>query len=136
MAEPDGIQREPSASPPKPLDIQASPEPPDVALKVHKCPHCDHSLTTKDVALNRCWYCNKRLTDPIEPKQPGTPFLAKFGFGFVGAILGMALGLFFLGNVAERGSWTISLCAGVGYATGTAIAMALFGGKKKEPPKV
>jgi hypothetical protein len=48
----------------------------------------------------------------------------------------MALGLFFLGNVAERGSWTISLCAGVGYATGSAIAMALFGGKKKEPPKV
>ena len=89
----------------------------------------------KDVEDNRCWYCNKRMTDPIEPPQPPRPVVAKFVLGFVGAILGMAVGLLLLGKTAEHGSWTVSLCGGIGFASGSALATLLFGKKKQEPPK-
>jgi hypothetical protein len=183
MTESDGIQPALSSSPQKPADNNAgAPSPavtaPDVALKI--CPHCRHSLTTKDVendccwhcekslkppptpeevlaqvaatkkcprcghALRTqdiedgcCWYCEKRFTDPVEPKKPHSPFLAMFFFGVVGAMLGSVFGpllwYVLVGSALEHNSWTRSLCAGIGYATGTGLARLLFGRREQGP---
>jgi len=133
MTEQNGIQREPAAPAPKPSGIQPAPSPPDVtapAEELKKCPHCDKSLTATDVVGGRCWYCNKRLTDPVEPKRPQTPFMATFLLGFVGAILGFIVGFVLLGEKIGQGSWTMSLCGGIGFATGSAVARSMFGKQK------
>jgi hypothetical protein len=120
MTDPEGIQKEPSP----PLPPSESPAP-----AVHKCPHCDHTLTRKDVEIGLCWYCNKRLADPIDPHPPArAPFLATFVFGIVGAFIGLMVGYFLTGG--ERGSWTTSLCGGIGFASGGALARALFTPRK------
>ncbi len=133
MTEPDGIQRELCVPAPKPSGIQLAPSSPDVTepiVELKKCPHCDHSLTAEDVAGGRCWYCNKRFTDPVEPKQLRTPFLATFLFGLVGATVGIVVGYVLTAEKIGRGSWTVSLCGGIGCATGSAIARSIFGKQK------
>jgi hypothetical protein len=133
MTEPEGIQREPAAHAPKPSGIQSTPSPPDVTppvVELKKCPHCDKSLTDTDVAGGRCWFCNKRLTDPVEPKRPQTPFLATFLLGLVGATIGIVVGYVVTGAEIGRGSWTVSLCGGIGFATGSALARSIFGKQK------
>jgi hypothetical protein len=136
MSEPERFQGEPSVPPPKPSDIQDLPFPQIVqasVVELKKCPHCGHSLTAKDVEGGKCWFCEKKLTDPVEPKKPGTPFYATFLLGLAGAISGMVFGFTFLGEKARPGSWTLSLCGGIGLATGSAIANLLFGKQKQEP---
>jgi len=135
MTEPDGIQREQSAPAPKPSGIQAVPSPPNVTPAIGElknCPHCDSSLAAQDIEVGRCWYCNKRLTDPVEPKQPRTPFLPVFFLGLLGAILGTVFGYFFTGETIGGASWTVSLCGGIGFACGSAAARSLFGKQKQE----
>jgi hypothetical protein len=119
MTESGGIQREPSALPP--------PSPPDVTVgPLQKCPHCGYTLGVNDVASGQCWFCEKRLTDPVKPKRPQTPFLATFLLGLLGAILGFVVGSVLLATKVVEGSWTVSICGGIGFATGSAIARALF----------
>src|SRR5262245_56764033 len=133
MTEPEGNQREPSAQASKPSGIQPTPSPPDLRVPVVErkiCPHCNTSLTAEDVAAGRCWYCNKRLTDPVEPKSPQTPFLATFLLGLLGAILGLVIGYVATGEKIGQGSWTVSLCGGIGFAAGSAIARSIF---RKQP---
>jgi hypothetical protein len=101
---------------------------PGTAIK--KCPHCDSSLTQQDVAGGRCWYCNKRLTDPVEPRRPQTPYFATFLLGFVGAVVGIVVGYVLLGGKIGEGSWGVSLCGGIGFATGSALARSMF---RKQP---
>jgi hypothetical protein len=66
------------------------------------------------------------LADPVEPKRPQTPFLATFLLGFVGAVLGLVVGYALLGDKIGEGSWGVSLCGGIGFATGSAIARSIF----------
>jgi hypothetical protein len=82
------------------------------------------------VADGHCWYCNKRLADPVEAKSAQTPFVATFLLGFVGAVLGLVVGYVLLGGKIGEGSWGVSLCAGIGFATGSAIARSIF---RKQP---
>lgn len=96
-----------------------------------KCPHCDHSLTTKDVKFGRCWFCEKRLTDPVEPRPPRGSFVARMLFGMAGAILGMMAGVL-LNETGLRSSWTVSICAGLGFASGSALARLMFSVPKQE----
>jgi hypothetical protein len=93
------------------------------------CPHCGHSLTAKDVEADWCWYCEKKMTRPIEPKPKAPPFIITFLFGFVGAVVGLAFGIAFTGR---SGTWTTSFLGGIGYATGHAIAGFLYRDKKPE----
>jgi hypothetical protein len=114
MAEPEGIQREPSSPP----GTTVGP--------VQKCPHCGQSLTARDVTHGQCWYCDKRLTDPVVPKPPRTPFLATFFLGLFGAIIGFIIGSVLMATKVVDGSWTVSICGGIGFAAGSAIARTLF----------
>jgi hypothetical protein len=66
------------------------------------------------------------LTDPFIPKSPRTPFIATFLLGLLGAIVGFIIGSVLLGAKIVEGSWTVSICGGIGFATGSAIARALF----------
>jgi hypothetical protein len=132
MTEPDGIQREPETPTPSPSGLKNSPSATPGQVSVagpKKCPHCGHSLTSKDVEIGRCWFCEKRLTDPVQPRQPTTPFLATFLLGLVGASLGTVFAFLFLGETVGQASWTVSLCGGIGFATGSAVARLLFGKK-------
>ena len=129
MADPDGIQKEQLLPELKRSGIQPPSSPSDVpasVVQLKKCPHCDKSLTTVDVAGGRCWYCNKHLADPVEPKHGQTPFLATFLFGLFGAILGLVLGYMLTGDKIGQDSWTVSLCGGIGFATGSALARTIF----------
>jgi hypothetical protein len=129
MTEPEGIQRKPSRQSARSEGIQPAPVPADETTsgrRLEKCPHCDHSLTAQDVAAGRCWFCEKRLSDPVEPKQPRTPFLATFFLGFLGAMIGVVLGYVLTGEELGGGSWTVSLCGGIGLAIGSATARAIY----------
>ena len=133
MTEPGGIQREPSSQVPGPSGTPSAPSPTDrpaPLVELKKCPHCDKSLAAQDVTAGRCWFCEKKLTDPVQPKQPRAPFVATVLFGFLGAILGMVIGLVLLGEKNGLGSWTVSLCGGLGFAGGSAIARSVFGRRK------
>jgi hypothetical protein len=134
MTEPDGIQREPSAPVPKPSGITTEPSTPERAAGVElgKCPHCDSPLIAEDVRRGRCWSCDRRLDDPVQPKQPPEPFLAISLLGLFGSALGLAYGRVLLGEPIGRASWTLSLCAGIGFAAGSALARSLFGKHKGE----
>jgi hypothetical protein len=127
------MQREPAAQGPSPAGNQPASSPsvnPAPAEAPKKCPHCDVTLAAKDVASGRCWFCEKKLTDPVEPKARRAAFLAVFLFGFLGAVLGMVAGLVFLGGKNGLGSWSVSLCGGVGLAAGSTIARSIFGRRK------
>jgi hypothetical protein len=131
MTDPEGIQREPPDQQPQPSGIQPTPSPdvPAPAAGPQKCPHCGNPQTRDDVAGGRCWYCDKRLTDPVEakpPRPPRPPFLATFLFGFVGAILGFGVGYVLTQERIGQGSWTVSLCGGIGFATGSAFARSMY----------
>jgi hypothetical protein len=129
MTGPDGIQRKPPAPTPNPSGIQNVPSSTNgqsSVAELKKCPHCGHSLTSKDVEIGLCWFCEKRMADPVEPTQPTPPYLAMLLLGGVGAILGVAFAVIFLREIAPAGSWTMSLCGGIGYAAGAALARLLF----------
>ena len=133
MSEPDGIQKEPSPPARRPSGIQPVPSPPNVAVpavEFKNCPHCDEPLTAEDVARGQCWFCDKRLTAPVEPKRPQTPFLATFLLGLVGATLGIVVGYMLTRENIGQGSWTVSLCGGIGFATGSAVARSIFDKRK------
>jgi hypothetical protein len=109
----------------------SSVEPPNAAGELPKCPHCGHSLTAKDVQLDRCWYCEKSLTKPVEAeseKRQANPFLVAV-FGVLGALAGEA---FYQASKGTLGPspWTRSLWAGIGFAIGCLISRTLFGEKK------
>jgi hypothetical protein len=129
MSESNGIQRQPSA--PAPASIPPSPSDPVAAsLARRECPHCHHALTAKDVEDNLCWYCDDSLTGPRKPRPPEAP-LAGCLFGLIGAMVGTAVGLLITGP-GGRGSWTVSICGGIGYGCGSALARAIF---CRPPPK-
>ena len=120
MTDPEGIRNEP---PPPVRAPEAT-----VPAQAQKCPHCDHSLTRKDVEIGVCGYCNKRLAEPVQPKQAQAPFLATFLFGFVGGAIGLIVG--YCVTDGDGGSWTASLCGGIGFASGSALARSLFRPRK------
>jgi hypothetical protein len=95
-------------------------------VELKACPHCNHELTAKDVAGGVCWFCDKRLSDPVVPKPPQPPFLATFLLGLVGASLGIVVGYVLTGDKIGQGSWAVSLCGGIGFAVGCAMARAVF----------
>jgi len=57
-------------------------------MELPKCPHCDHDLVAKDVAANRCWFCEKKLSDPVEPKAKEPAYAAHLGIFQLFAHLG------------------------------------------------
>jgi hypothetical protein len=121
MSEPEGIQKEPSALPP--------PAPSDIAIPVRpleKCPHCGHLLVPEDFTWGQCGICDKRLYDFGQLKQPRSPWLATILFGFLGAIVGYFVGYMLVAAEIVPGSWTMSICGGIGFATGSGITRALF----------
>jgi hypothetical protein len=106
-------------------------ETPKAPGELPKCPHCGHSLTTKDVQSDRCWYCERSLTNPIEArslKRQANPFLVVV-FGILGALAGEAFYLAARGILGPA-PWTRSLWAGLGFAIGCLIARTLFGDRK------
>jgi phosphotransacetylase len=125
---PEATSERIQAIPPK-RSSNTSAETPRAAGELPKCPHCGHSLTAKDVQSDRCWYCERSLTNPIEEseKRQVNPFLVVV-FGILGALAGEAFYLVSRGTLGP--SWTRSLCVGLGFAIGCLIARTLFGDRK------
>jgi hypothetical protein len=46
----------------------------------------------------------------------------------------MVVGYLITGEPA-KGSWAVSLCGGIGFAFGSALARSLFSQRKQEPPR-